>query len=262
MKTRRNIGKIRHLGPFLNNKVDKNVQSMLFPLNLIQYIVFHPKYRIKNNVISPNSRIANFVSMVATLVSISAFIHCTYVGLTNKQSIARNTVMVSIALFTCFFYSFGFTINFVIGLIQSKSNVKFVLTFQKVHRFINNDTDVNHINIWIWIDFLVVLVIYFIVFTYLQIKMGAPFSSAYTVYFLIIFDVNIIYVIRIIRLLTNKVDLWNSQHLNLPEREDIPEINCCTRLFQAYVDILECYNIHKDSFQQFVSNLPFITITY
>ena len=252
MKILLNVGKKYPVKLISNDAVDKDVQSMLLPLNLMHNIIFCPKYRIKDNVITPNSFITNFFAMIATLVYIFTFVHCTYLVTVNKEIHTRSTFMYYIPFYNCFFYSFGLSMNFVNGVIRTKSNIQFVLMFQKVHRFINNESGFKHIIIWSWIIFLEVLSIYTIVFTYFQIQIGTLFS-VYAIYFLIIFDFNVIYFMRVMRLLENELDLWNIQHLNLHEREDKYEINYCTTMFQAYVDILKCYNSHKDSFQQFVS---------
>lgn len=53
------------------NTMDKDVQSMLLPLNII-----FPKYHVKDNIPTPNSVLTNFVLMIITLVfvfSLKAF---------------------------------------------------------------------------------------------------------------------------------------------------------------------------------------------
>ena len=62
----------------LKNTVDKDVQAMLLPLNLMQYFSFCPKYRITNNVITSNGVISNFVFMTVTLIFILSFVFRTY----------------------------------------------------------------------------------------------------------------------------------------------------------------------------------------
>lgn len=252
MKIFQYIGKIYHVKDISNNKVNKDVQSMLMPLNLMQHIMFCPKYRIKDNVITPNSRISNFVSMIATVVFIYIFIF----NMCEMISVELTGFNYFLCVYNGIYTSFGFVMNFMTGVIQTKSNVKFVLTFQNVHRFINNETSFNHIIIWNWIVVLGILGFDVIFTVYLHINIGFPFYSAYTAYLVIFFDCNIIYVIQIINCLENKVKLWNIRIYN---SQDIEEVTCGqnynTRLFQAYFEILQCYDIFKHTFQQFVSTL-------
>ena len=148
-------------------------------------------------MITPNSLISVFVSMIVTLIAILTFIHSSYV-VTNNISLDHST-FVFLYWFNCTFVCFGFALNFIVGILLTKSNVKFVLMFQKVHRFLNNQSSFQHIIIWTWIIVIMVFSSYVIVLTYyLYANMGAPFSAVYASYFFNILDVNIIYAIRVI----------------------------------------------------------------
>ena len=231
-----------------NRTVDKDVQSMFFPLNLMHFIILCPKYRIKHDIITPNSLISVFVSMIMTLIAILTFVHSSYVITLNISDHAS----VFLYWFNCAFVCFGFALNFMIGLNLTKSNVQFVLMFQKVHRFINNQSGFNQIIIWTWIIVIMVFSSYVIVLTYLYANMSAKFSKVYAAYFFIIFDVNIVYAIRVIRLLENKVVLWNIREFNPLEIENIRGAKYSYKVLQAYAEILECYDIFKHNFQAFV----------
>ena len=230
--------------------VDKNVQSMFLPLNLMDFIILSPKYRIKNDILTPNSFISVFVSMIATLIAILTFVHMTYV-ITIDISL-EHTTSASLSFFNCTFVCFGFALNFMIGLILTKSNVQFVLVFQKVHRFMNNQAGFNNVIIWTWITVIMIFSSYVIVLTFLYANMGAPFNAVYAAYFYIIFDVNIIYAIRVIRFLEDKVVLWNIRAFNPLEIENMHGEIYGSRVLQAYAEILECYDIFKHNFQAFV----------
>ena len=55
-----------------------------------------------------------------------------------------------------------------------------------------------------------------------------------------------------------KVNLWTYRFLNLQKSENVRAVvsdSGSEEVFQAYVDIVECYNIHKDYYQKFVSTL-------
>lgn len=54
--------------------VDKDIQSMLRPLNIVQTVCFCPKYRIKNNIIFPTSRLSNIMSIFGTVMFIFVFL--------------------------------------------------------------------------------------------------------------------------------------------------------------------------------------------
>ena len=240
----------------LDNVVDKDVQSLLLPLNLMQYFSFCPKYRIKNNVITSNGVISNFVSLTVTLTFLLSFVFRTYkVELVHKDAGAPKFFYIT-SYYDAVYYCFGLCMNFVIGIIQSKKSVQFVLTFQRVHRFLNNESYFNQFMIWNWICVIVTLGIYVFPFTGVSIFLKLPFPLLFVCYYFIIFDFHILYTIRIIKLLENKMVLWSFQVLNSAEIEDVnEEKDHCSQMIQAYVDMLECYDIHKYCSQQFVSNL-------
>lgn len=233
-----------------NHAVDKDVQSILLPLNLIQHIMLCPKYRIKNNLIYPNSYFSNFISTIGTLVFILIFLYRLYIVSLIKDNLGRTTFIYLISYFDFIYYSFGFVINFVIGLIYSDKSIQFVLTFQKVQRFLNDETNFRRYVIFNWIFIMLTFGTYLIVFTYFCIQLS--FEYMFYAYFLLIFDLNIVCAIRIFNLLENKVILWNIRILRFHEIERT-DPSYGKKLFQAYFNILKCYEIHKVCVQQFVS---------
>ena len=234
-----------------NNSVDIEVQKMLSPLNLMQYTMFCPKYRIKNGFIYSNSLFSNFVSMIVTAVFICLSTFGTYLVNFNKESLGLPTFMILSFNLSCIYVCIGFILNFVIGINQTGNNVAFVLIFQTVHRLFNKDRQ-----FILWNLFLEMLAVgsYFIIFTCFLLKSGLPFYSVYYCNFVVVFDFNIIYAMRLIQLLESKMNQWNLRVTN-SQKLDTPEDHFSNKEFQAFVDILTCYNLHAISFQPLVSFL-------
>ena len=239
----------------LKNTVDDDVKSMLASLDILQYVMFCPKYRIKNNVIAPNSLISNFISMIGTVIYIFAFILCSYMVILNKESLQYTTTVYMSYFYDCVIYCIGFLVNFVSGITQSKNSIQFVLIFQKVHRFFNNDERVRHFIAWNCILIVMALSFYCIGLTCFHIRLDLPFYSVYGTYLLIIFDFNTIYVIRLIKLLENKIILWNNHVLSSQQLLFLHGDKYGAKMFEAYVNILKCYEIHQVCIQPFVSNI-------
>ncbi|KAF9406763.1 hypothetical protein HW555_012971 [Spodoptera exigua] len=63
------------------------------------------------------------------------------------------------------------------------------------------------------------------------------------------FDTNIVYAIRLIVLLTKKVDLWNNQAQQRLDMEQEDGDNYWKKLFETYVEILECYDLYKKTYK-------------
>ena len=98
-----------------------------------------------------------------------------------------------------------------------------------------------------------VLSVYLIIHSYFFTKMGVPVLSVYAIYFLMCFDFNIVYAMRVIHILENKVELWKFQNFNFKESDTVFHEIDCSRVFQVYVEMFECYDKFKHNFQQFVS---------
>ena len=231
--------------------VNKDVQSMLLPLNLMQYIMFCPKYRIKENVITPNSFFSKFISMIVTLILILIFMYRVFFVLSHKDSII--TVLIVTSIYDCIYYCFGFIMNFLIGLIHTKKSIKFVLIFQKVHRFLYNESSFNRVIIGNWVMVIMALAYNVILYTYFCVKLHR--TLMYTGYFLIFFDFNVIYASRVFKMLEDKLVLWNRRLLNSQKVINMHRRRHSMEMFQTYVGILECYYICNVCFQHFVSTL-------
>lgn len=54
----------------LNNHLDKDFQDMLFPLNLMQFVVFMQRYRILRGFVTPNGVRGQVMSLLGTLLVI------------------------------------------------------------------------------------------------------------------------------------------------------------------------------------------------
>lgn len=217
-----------------SNTVDKDVQSMLLPLDLMQYFSFCPKYYIKSNILYPNSFFSNFVSTIVTLVFFCLNILCAYLHVLNKDSLGHTPFSYFSCQKDCIFYCLVFAMNFVIGVIQTKKHVQFVTTFQKVHRFLKNDTCFKHFIIWNWIHGIIALLFYVFVFSYFVVLLDAPLYSVYNGYLLVVFYFNVIYATRFIKLSKNKVILLNYHVLNSREQENKYKIFFNKNIFEAF----------------------------
>ena len=230
-----------------NNVIDKDLQSMLLPLNLLQTIVFYPKYCISNNNITRNGRKSKILSLSATILFI--LIKCHDLFDKKSQNFIPMTIILSKSDFLLF--SIGFIINFILCVLDTEKNIQFVLKFQDVHRYIHNDT-LKVFTIANWVIFVSILVFYgtssMLIF---KLTVGSIHSSFSTV-ILLSFDANLVYAIRLIQLLKDKVDQWSVQALQYLDMDCRDRGDHCKRMFQAYVDILDCYDIYKDSFQLMV----------
>ena len=254
MKTKRNIWRqnfsVKNISSFT---VDEDVQSILLPFNLMEYITFCHKYTIKNNVITPKSLKSYLISMIGTLIIIFVLIYRTYMIFFYYDCYGRNYILNYLGCYDCIFYCFGFIMNFVNGIILSEKSIEFVYSFQKVHRFLKNDTCFNQFIIWSWINVIGYTFGHNVFFITFCVYTGESYYLILSLVICVVLDLNMIYATRGITVLKNKVVIWNVKAMKT--LKDINRENDTKEIFQAYVDILKCYNIHKFCFQHIVSTL-------
>uniref|UniRef100_A0A2H1W7R4 SFRICE008188.2 n=1 Tax=Spodoptera frugiperda TaxID=7108 RepID=A0A2H1W7R4_SPOFR len=231
-----------------NNFIDKDVQRILQFLNILQRATFCPKYSIKNNYIVPNSYISIIFSIIGMFLLSMLLISRSYYLISEHFVLPVTSFITKGLYFDSIYYPFGFFINFLNGIIQSRNNINFVLTFQKVHRFLN--TSPKHFIIWNWLSAASIVGVFIFIQYMLFIMAGFDLFLINVVCALYVFDVNLIYAFRTIRLLEIKLELWKCKML--AGFEDVHRESECRKMFEVYADILQCYHVHKVCFQHYI----------
>lgn len=120
--------RIDHGEILLNNYVDKEVQKILMPLNILQRITFCPKYRIKSNFITPNDGSTYVISFILTILFIVIKI-ANLLFMSYHPSVPAAVFIPSI--YCKLLHCYGFAMNFIVCIWYSEHNIKFVLTFSR-----------------------------------------------------------------------------------------------------------------------------------
>lgn len=232
----------------IDNVIDKDVQSMFLPLNIFQNIILCSKYCIKDGVITLNTSLRNFISLLGTILLCALFTYRIYF------LFVLNDTMYFSSYFDCIYYCFGFVMNSFINFVQTKNNIAFVLSFQSIHRFLNDKTSFKRFVIQSWAIIFIGLLIYILFFSCLMFRLHVPLFGIICFYSLFSFDFNIIYATRLLKMLEDKVILWNLRAVSFQAANKHDKVNS-RKMFEAFVDVLQCDVIFKMCFQQFVSEI-------
>lgn len=237
--------------------VDKDIQSMLRPLNILQTLCFCPKYRIKINIIHPNSLLSNVLSVCGAMFFISVFLYRVIVLYLN-DFVRENLNFLctfSYCVFWCCFV--GYSLNCFLNIGLAHKNIEFVLTIQRIHRFLNNKKLLKYFTLVNWITVLCFFTTH-ILFVYCNYwEMSTLFLL-----FLFCFDANLIYAMQCITLLKGMLDSWNEEVLHPQLMWDMDMKDYCKTMFLTYTDILTGYDTLKLTFKHFVSNRNFGTYNH
>lgn len=223
---------------------------MLFPLNLIPNIVLCPKYSIRKYFITPNPMLVQVVGFFVTFIYAACYAYRAYDGYTDKLLKIYFPALYMNCFFDALFYFYGFLMNFVVSVIQSKFNIEFVLNYQEIHVFFVTRNYFRNFILWNWISIIFVVVWYICMVSFSLIT-GASIYVCFNDLIMIIIDANIIYVTRLLKLLNEKINLMNLEIQSL-KSFNVGEENC-KKLFKAYCDIIKCYDMIVVSYQQYVS---------
>lgn len=230
----------------LNNFVDKDVQKTLLPLNFFQAFTFCPKYRIKGNFITPNGWTSYLVSFIGTVLYI-------FFLTWNLMKVIRVEGDLNyLFIYDLFYNNFGFALNFILCLLYSELNIKFVLTIQDVHRYLNDETSLKRFTVWSWVIVIFCFCTVIIYNVFFQQLMQLNFSDLLH-FVVVVFDVNQINAMRILKLLEMKVVLWNKEVLKLEEIENEETKLRNSKLLEAFCKISKCYKLFTVIYRHQVS---------
>ena len=247
---------------FSENIVDKDVQAMLLPLTSMQTILLCPKFRIKNEFIIPIDVLYKVIVICGAVLATAEHIFRITHNFDNDAHEYTFLKIQDLGTYTDFIFNFsGFLVNFSCNLIQSKNNVLFILTCQEVHRFVSNDVHFKRFvrRNWLCVAMLFGSFTLFTIYNYVLYP-NLPFYVIFGMVVLIVFDAEMIYAIRLMKLLEDNVVHWN--HRIVTSINNHQNETCPNRLFEVYLHILKSYNIYKNIFQQVVGLVTYIFFFY
>lgn len=242
----------------LNNRIDKEVHSIFYPFNFILTLFFSSKFSMKDNYITPNGNkyyiVLSFI--VLFVIVICVYRICSGDGGEAIENDGNNMIPLFINLSYYTYYSFGYTMLFILNITHRDNNVLLILRIQIIHRSVDFSNRIRSFINWNWISLLFVVLIDIFIYTlfYASSKYLNNLNFAIDVtcdLMFTTFDINVVISIRIITLLRKYLEEWikKAQMINDEQENDIN----CIKLFETYQDILEAYKLYKIIFQVLVS---------
>lgn len=238
----------------LNNFVGKEIRDFLFPLNLIQGIYLNPKYWIRDNFIISNGLRSKFLTLFGTCFSITV---CAF-HIANMPLYAVTFSSVSFLLnriVNLNIFTIGHSINCINSVKYSEHHVQLILSLQKVFQINNLDmSKMTNYTFFNWVYVLLISVEYLGIFISNNPTIEYYFSYNFLFgVFILIFDFNICYTIRIIKLIEIALLEWLKELQN-GKKVDNTENNMYWKdMTEAYIQVLKAYKIYKMVFQDLVS---------
>nr|WCC57791.1 gustatory receptor 29 [Papilio glaucus] len=243
----------------INNYLEADLQKFLYPLNLTQSIAYSPKYYIRDNFITPNNRKAVCLSFCCALSYILIFV--TSIVFYDDVKYYEG-ILLLLFIILCLITGGSFACNFIVNSLQTDSHVNLVLTVQRIlnsFRFAKIDCESFVRGNWIYF-FVITFSYIFLIGTHLY---KAYFTLILSLYYvgLVLSDVNVVYMIRVIQLLTHITLVWMSElkHINDivtdSDRRDgsVRPGSYWRATVKAYVDITDAARMYEE-----VSKIPIV----
>lgn len=235
-----------------DNILDKFIQEVLLPLNLLQYLFLSPKFKIYRNFITFNNYYVYFLSF-ALLFAITILLLI--------RLITSNEKLVWFyysRAFDFFFLPTACCICFCSNLLNTKRNVNIILNIQRVFNELHQKRRESKITkILVWVQVAACITFYA---RCAVVVIETNISDTVTLLIIFYFDVQVLYATQIISFISSQVNMWLSEFYSIYEMEvnvvgksiDIVG-NKWGKLFSTYRRILSTFQQTKDSFDVFVS---------
>lgn len=234
----------------LNNRLDEEIQRILFPFNFFLTLFSCPKYSIRDNYITPNGN-KILIFQLFGICFVTA-ITIDLLGLTNLATFlpSGNAFIIKlISIFLNLTRWFNFISNAILNIKNSLDNVCLIIMIQSIYKSVKV-TGVFSFTVVNWI--IVTIPIFIMVSASMSVAIIFSvipnfFHNACT-YILISYEIDFLYNTRILHLLCKYIDHWIKKiDMMTNDRED--DEAYCLKLFETYQNILKAYEMYKKLYE-------------
>ncbi|PZC79305.1 hypothetical protein B5X24_HaOG201002, partial [Helicoverpa armigera] len=237
----------------LDNRVEKDLQSVLRPLNLTLGIFICSKYSIRYNFITPNGIYYNICGFVCVVIYCSYSIYTTVSSSIELVQLKNNfnPRLHWSSIFEVFFNAFGLMLHYINNVKHRCNNTAIVLKIQfaiKVLEF--NSNELKSLKFFNWLSIIIlngICLVSIAFFSYFFFE-NLRFFGILSFYCSVIFDVSLLYAACVIKLLRKLLAAWNDHVVRSKNILDSQRESYWNTMYDVYISILEAYMIVEKSF--------------
>lgn len=236
----------------ISNCLNKDVQKMFYPLDLMNKLFFSSRYDVRDNFVTPNGKIYHITKFSIAMSVLTFFL---YQALNSNYKIGAGlddsaVIMVFVIFITIVYYG-GFTLLLFLNFKHANKNVFFILTIQMIYEEIDYKKRVQNFILWNWFSILSAVGInMFMLLLYYYFLNHLDSIEFFCDFVFITFDIHLVYAIRIIILLKEFLEIWSTDILSMSYDEENYEK--CEIMFSVYKNILRAFNLYKTLYQVLV----------
>lgn len=247
----------------LDNILDYDFQTFLKPLNFFQNLWLYPKYKIRDNFITPNGWKANALSVIITcFITTCYFIRIeTATVLLHYQiysPLKINTIYFFCTLLSFIIFAIGFFVNLITNICNSNTNIDLILKLQKIFKIVGrNDKSKTNLKALALLNciygFLMTVGMFSclsVFHVYLHNKNPIDYFNDFMI---ISFDMNMLYAGQLMIVIKDNTRYWICKMQSCDQLVGREKELFLKGMYGAYVDLLDSYRLHIRVFQNFVS---------
>lgn len=179
--------------------IDKDLQSILKPLNMMQAILC-PKYRIRDDAIIVNNFRYGFLSVVGLFMITIPHLYALWFNLRfGSTGLLSSVVRMGYATYS-FFLVFGFLMHYYLTMKHRHKNIVLLLKIQNAQRIYKIDANRHMIINWAIVVVFNCFFFFWLYFFYFTVE--DIWSQVLKIYFTIIFDLHVMYAARLLNTLS------------------------------------------------------------
>ena len=231
---------------FRNNKLDKDVQGIVQPFNIMFSLILSSKYKIRNGYITPCDKKYQILLFLIVFV----FKVLSVYNMFNDGDGETSEYYYNRAYLISFFsFLFCYLLIIFSNLFQSHSNISLILKIQEIHR--KSSLNARSFIITNWILFPCGLLYYLLPLIFCYTIRGHIYFADFSVDLQnFANNLNMVYNIRLMALLTMYLEEWVTNVLRMNNEEENVENR--QQMFVLYQNILEAYKLQTKIFQALV----------
>lgn len=232
----------------MNNRLEKDIQKMMFPVHLMFSIFLASKYTIKDDYVTPKGRVYRIFTFVFVAVLFGMTVNRLFFeGIEDTLGLYNFDLVSLFYIYFCFFYLTLLAILFYLNMIHSEANISLILLIQKIYLGLDFSDNLKIITRRNWIG----IVGTFLLNIFLQYLFYTTFDEFHLIdtildFLFTIFDLNLVYSLLVLLLLRRYLEKWIK--LVIGDFDDKTSV----KLFIIYRNIIEAYNHYKTTFKLLV----------
>ena len=226
------------------NMIKKYVQSVVRPFDLMAALYILSKYKTKNGFVAPNSFFYNVVSGVWSLVFIITYFLSLFRKFFTTGLEGYNFVNLFTNILIFFLYFMENVVNFCTNVMHRYSNVILALRIQNICEMfkVNGESLKTYIFMnWIYLFAVIFNHIIWLISYNISFSSVTSFDEIITNTFNLIFDSNMLYFGRLMKLILQPLEIWVDDVRKLIIMNDTGNEFYWERKFRVYMDIVGAY---------------------